>query len=1066
MFIQLLYKNNKKYLYYMNKNTIVEISNAKIDFYKDVIQNIVINVKKNKSLDILGISEINNCMEKIFEVNKKIEKVFENTDNIVTNLQIINNDISNIIKNYGTYNFEDVIYICFGNNNKFIGSDRELLKYELLKKYFHPTGYKVIHKKILDDKKNNEEINDKTYNLSCFDISNSYKEFYMKVYGVKLYIYNSNLNKGIILYGVVDDILINLLHNKYIIKIQDEIKDNLPKDDNAFSLDMFDIFIKSLILKDYLIYENYTDYYNKYVGCIYQINLLKQKPISSIIKEFVNDSIYSKRSTILNLLVGSLNYENQYIAYLLYDILSNDLNGNIDTQEQNILLDSFPIDMKEYFKNAMKKTIQYTNELTNAELNKVPIEQQICLLKAPETVKEKAMIKLKELKSKSEDSGTKARQYLDGLLKIPFNIYKKEPIFYVMNDIKIAFKKIYTKYNVEKYCLEIPCREKYTSIEIIKYIKTIKNTYNTNEIYSHLLEGNKQQLCNNFNLLNNILYEYNVSKHVITQNTIINNMNFNKMNKTELKEEIQKCIKLCKNIEDNAIVSENCVFKDIKIIEQNIDKIKTYMNTVKCTLDNIVYGHNNAKNQIERIIGQWINSSENTNGYVLGFEGNPGVGKTTLAKGLAECLKDENGVSRPYSLIAIGGDSYSSSLIGHSYTYVGSTWGQIVQVLMDKKCMNPIIVLDEVDKISKTEQGKEIIGILTHLLDYTQNSSFQDKYFSGIELDLSKVLFILSYNDPESIDKILLDRVHRIKFNNLTIDDKIIIANKHLLPEIYSKIGLENMIYMSDEVLKFIIDEYTLESGVRKLKEKLFEIVGDINLNILKNINNNFDFPINITIDDIKNNYFKNLREIKIQKIHTESQVGVINCLWANVYSVGGILSASAKFMPAEHFLKLNMTGLIDQMMNESFQISLTLAYNLLSEERKKELNEMYNGINKYGIHLHMGDGSINKSGTSAGIAITILMYSLLNNVKIKNDFAITGEACDLNGKVGEIGALDTKIIYGIKSGVKNFIYPLENKKDYDKFIDKYSNSLNNLQNINFYPITHVNEAINLIIEI
>jgi ATP-dependent Lon protease len=385
---------------------------------------------------------------------------------------------------------------------------------------------------------------------------------------------------------------------------------------------------------------------------------------------------------------------------------------------------------------------------------------------------------------------------------------------------------------------------------------------------------------------------------------------------------------------------------------------------------------------------------------------------------------------------------------------------------MDKKCMNPIIVLDEVDKISKTEQGKEIIGILTHLLDYTQNSSFQDKYFSGIELDLSKVLFILSYNDPESIDKILLDRVHRIKFNNLTIDDKIIIANKHLLPEIYSKIGLENMIYMSDEVLKFIIDEYTLESGVRKLKEKLFEIVGDINLNILKNINNNFDFPINITIDEIKNNYFKNLREIKIQKIHSESQVGVINCLWANVYSVGGILSASAKFMPAEHFLKLTMTGLIDQMMNESFQISLTLAYNLLSEERKKELNEMYNGINKYGIHLHMGDGSINKSGTSAGIAITILMYSLLNNVKIKNDFAITGEACDLNGKVGEIGALDTKIIYGIKSGVKNFIYPLENKKDYDKFIDKYSNSLNNLQNINFYPITHVNEAINLIIEI
>ena len=151
-------------------------------------------------------------------------------------------------------------------------------------------------------------------------------------------------------------------------------------------------------------------------------------------------------------------------------------------------------------------------------------------------------------------------------------------------------------------------------------------------------------------------------------------------------------------------------------------------------------------------------------------------------------------------------------------------------------------------------------------------------------------------------------------------------------------------------------------------------------------------------------------------------------------------------------------------MMQESFQISLTLAYNLLTEERKKEIDEMYNGKNKYGIHLHMGDGSINKSGTSAGIAITILMYSLLNNKKIKHDFAVTGEACDLNGKVGEIGALDTKIIYGIKSGVKNFIYPLENQQDFNKFTEKYKNN-DLIKNINFYPVINVNDAIDLIIE-
>jgi ATP-dependent Lon protease len=237
-----------------------------------------------------------------------------------------------------------------------------------------------------------------------------------------------------------------------------------------------------------------------------------------------------------------------------------------------------------------------------------------------------------------------------------------------------------------------------------------------------------------------------------------------------------------------------------------------------------------------------------------------------LAKGLSECLKDENGVSRPFALIALGGDSNASTLVGHSYTYVGSTWSQIIQILMDKKCMNPIIVFDEVDKISKTEHGKEITGILTHLLDPTQNDCFQDKYFSGIDIDLSKVLFILSYNDVESIDKVLLDRVHRIKFESLSIEDKVVICNNHLLPEIYKKVGLEDTIHFADETIKFIVEEYTLEPGVRKLKEKLFEIVGEINLNLLKELNTNIELPIVISKDDITNKYFKDKPKQKFIK--------------------------------------------------------------------------------------------------------------------------------------------------------------------------------------------------------
>jgi ATP-dependent Lon protease len=378
--------------------------------------------------------------------------------------------------------------------------------------------------------------------------------------------------------------------------------------------------------------------------------------------------------------------------------------------------------------------------------------------------------------------------------------------------------------------------------------------------------------------------------------------------------------------------------------------------------------------------------------------------------------------------------------------------------------MNPIIFIDEIDKVSKTEHGKEIIGILTHLLDPTQNDVFQDKYFSGIELDLSKALFVLSYNDPELIDRILLDRVHRIKFDNLSLEDKIVIAKKYVLPEIYGKMGLEGIIEIADDVLKFIIEEYTCESGVRKMKQILFEIVGEINLSILKNNNVEYSVPINISINDIKTKYFKDKKTPHRQLIHNENKVGVINCLWANNLGAGGILGASAKIFPSDKFLDLKMTGLLDKMMEESFQISLTNAFNLLSEERKLQLNKMYNGDQKFGIHLHMGDGGVSKSGTSAGIAITILMYSLLSDIKIKNDFAVTGEASDLNGKVGEIGALSIKITSGIKAGVKNFIFPHENEKDYKDFMEKYKNT-DLVKGIEFYPINHVNEAIALIME-
>jgi ATP-dependent Lon protease len=377
--------------------------------------------------------------------------------------------------------------------------------------------------------------------------------------------------------------------------------------------------------------------------------------------------------------------------------------------------------------------------------------------------------------------------------------------------------------------------------------------------------------------------------------------------------------------------------------------------------------------------------------------------------------------------------------------------------------MNPIIFIDEVDKISRTEHGREIVGILTHLLDPAQNDCFQDKYFTGIDLDLSKALFILSYNDVDAIDKILLDRVHRIKFNSLTLEDKLIISKTHILPEVYKKMGLEDIIEFKDDVLKFIIEEYTLESGVRKLKEILFEIVGEINLDVLKNNDKEYDFPIMITIDDIKNKYFKDKREMIIRKVPEESLVGFANGMYATSLGNGGTLPIHAKFFPSEHFLELKLTGLQMDVMKESMHVSLTVAWNLTSEERKSELRKLYDGENnKYGINIHPGDGSVQKDGPSAGGIITVVLYSLLNNIPIKSKFAMTGEI-QMSGDITAIGGLNYKILGSIKSGVKDFIYPKENKKDFDEFYEKYKNE-EILKDIKFYEVNHISEALDLIL--
>jgi len=381
---------------------------------------------------------------------------------------------------------------------------------------------------------------------------------------------------------------------------------------------------------------------------------------------------------------------------------------------------------------------------------------------------------------------------------------------------------------------------------------------------------------------------------------------------------------------------------------------------------------------------------------------------------------------------------------------------------MEKKCMNPIIFIDELDKISRTEHGKEIVSILTHLTDPAQNEKFHDKYFSGIDLDLSKVLFIFSYNDAKSIDPILLDRIHRIKFKELSLDEKIVIVNNYILPELFTKMGLEKIIEFPPETVKYIIEKYTYEAGVRKLKEKMFEIISEINLEMLKQENIPETLPITVSISDIKFKYLKEHHEIREKNIHISPQVGIINGLWASALGLGGINPIECYWFPSSKFLELKLTGLQGDVMKESMNVSKTLAWRLTSKSIQKKLwSNFKNNEMNGGIHIHCPEGSVPKEGPSAGAAITLALFSILNKKKIKNNIAITGEI-NLQGEITAIGGLSVKILGGIRGGIKEFIYPEENIKIFSEFMSKYEDN-ECLKGIIFHKVNNIKQVLKLV---
>jgi len=791
--------------------------------------------------------------------------------------------------------------------------------------------------------------------------------------------------------------------------------------------------------------------------------------------------------------------------------------------ELMLIYDSFPWKIKLFFKETMKSTIKYTKEMIHKyDINRVTLEQQIYVMKVPENVKEKAMSKLKEVNSKNDDSGAKAKQYLEGLLKIPFGIYNEEPILKKVKTIQTGFsatlvkmptmlrdnvrtpelcssgsvgvRGIDCKAGVSGWRLKTPSgrteddlsskvivakRDKYTTSEMTQYINHIE-TYVRNELPETIERDIQSFTVKCINAI--IVYISAAYKNAPLPNRKV----LSTLKKKE--EKIREIVAFCKDaqirttehlihiydiitIHQTNVSPANTLVRTMSEFEKtkhSINEIKGELDTISGILDDSIHGHTHAKNQILKIIGQWMTGEQS--GYCFGFEGSPGIGKTSLAKkGLANCLR--NGAkTRPFSFIALGGSCNGSTLEGHSYTYVNSTWGRITDILMETNCMNPIIYIDELDKVSKTEHGKEIIGILMHLIDSTQNTGFQDKYFSGIDLDLSKALFIFSYNDPSQIDKILLDRIHRIRFENLSLDEKKVIAKKYIIPELNRKMGFFDSVIIPDELIEYIIETYTCESGVRKLKEVLFDLFGEINIELLRQTNTNdnnnnvgvgVELPFIITQKMLKTRYLAKYDKIREKKIHKIPEIGVINGLWASTNGRGGIIPIQTAFFPASTFLDLRLTGLQGDVMKESMNVAKSIAWNLVETDKQSEWLKSVEETKSQGLHIHCPEGAVSKDGPSAGAAITLAIYSLITKRQIKHNVAITGEI-NLQGFITEIGGLEDKIAGGIKAGITTFLFPVENIPDYEKYMKKNIKTdtvEDDPHHIHFIPVAHINDT-------
>lgn len=724
-------------------------------------------------------------------------------------------------------------------------------------------------------------------------------------------------------------------------------------------------YLEQLPLRDFLCNDvsNLLVYFDKEAQ---EHKRLRDLPIGHVAEEFHNGNSSKQQHLLTLLLCDKTTYA--HAKSIISVLLQN------PTKVLSTIYQLLHWSIQGYF-DEIARTVD-TKDITEDE-STVPYETRIENLKCSESIKRKAKDKLKEIRV-AREGNDKAIKYLDGILQVPFGIYRKEKILRFMSEYQENINAM--KCNIRDH-LQHQNDEKLRNIKSILDLMHTENQINIgwDKLHKYTLKSNNTQ------------WEYTTS--ILSQLDIL--------------------------------ATEWTTFKKAR---------KEYLINVHETLNTCIYGQDDAKRKIESLIAQWINGQ--MSGCVFGFQGYPGTGKTTFAKqGLAKCLLDENGQSRPFFFIPLGGSNGGSLLEGHGYTYVGSHWGKIVDCLRESKIMNPIIYFDELDKVSGTPRGEEIIRILTHLTDPEQNDSFTDRYFN-CDLDLSKALIIFSYNDRKTIDDILLERIYEINFNQYNKDEKVMIVQQYILDKILHSAGYTNdtMIFPQN-VLEYLIESYTMEAGVRDLKDKLTEIVREINLRKLYEDGgtNEISLPFTVSttiVDDI----LKRKNKITITDIPKESHIGWVNGLYATAMGIGGITVIQVFDTPSDQKYHLELTGKLGDVMKESVRCAKTISWQIF---KKTERARIENDWSENALHVHFPAAGTPKDGPSAGAAIATAIISYLSKLPFRNSVAMTGEI-DLRGNVKIIGGLQCKIEGAQRAGVRIVLIPRENESEWLEIKESY----------------------------